>query len=183
MNLQKPNWKLVIKNPEILNSKTLFKIFNSWIPASEEIFVDVADYTHVQDGPKVVLVGHYVDYSWDHTDRVHGFLYNRRQPMDGTNEVKLKTSLQAFIRAAKRFQSAPEWETKPVFDTTALTLIINDRGLAPNNRQTFDALNPDLDQIFPKASIAPNNETKKRFSVSVETNLDSLTQLEATYCS
>lgn len=174
LNLQKINWKLRIKNPEIFNSEVLFKVFNSWISNSEEIFIDVAGYKHVDDGPWVVLVGHYVDYAWDYTDRVHGFSYNRRQPMDGTNQEKISASLRAILQAALRFQGAAEFKVKPEWDRSELAFAINDRGLAPNTDQTLAGVLPDLKQVMDRVngagsySLTRDARPRQRFTVKIQ---------------
>lgn len=173
INLQKINWKLNITNPEIFDSTLLFKIFNTWIPASPEVFVDVADYRHVKDGPLVILVGHFVDYAWDHADYQHGFLYNGRQPTEGSNQEKIVNSLTAFLKAAKRFRDAPEWKTKPQFKTDELTFLVNDRGLVPNTEDTFKQVKPELEQVMGQilqtpAEIIHQNNPKQRFSARIK---------------
>ena len=102
MDLQYLNWKLYLENPAEAEPDEWFKVFNGWIPDSPEIFIDVADYKHVQDGPVTVLVGHYVNLSLDAGGRTLGLLYDYKHPMAGSNEEKLKSSLLGLLRAALR---------------------------------------------------------------------------------
>src|SRR4051812_37318649 len=104
MNLQFINWKLHLENPAEAEPDEWFKVFNGWIPDSPEIFVDVADYRHVQDGPVTILVGHYVNYSLDSTGRRLGLLYDYKHPMEGGNRDKLRSSLLGLLRVAKRLE-------------------------------------------------------------------------------
>ena len=58
-DLQRINVKLYLEDPTALSAKETFRIFNSWIPTTpDEVLIDVADYSHVPDGPVTLLVGH-----------------------------------------------------------------------------------------------------------------------------
>ena len=56
-------------------------VFHRWIQerSLDELMVDVADYTHVPDGPGVVLVCHDAIYSLDSGGGALGLLYSRRR--------------------------------------------------------------------------------------------------------
>ena len=56
-------------------------VFHRWIQerSLDELMVDVADYTHVPEGPGVVLVCHDAIYSLDQGGGALGLLYSRRR--------------------------------------------------------------------------------------------------------
>jgi hypothetical protein len=56
-------------------------VFHRWIQerSLDELMVDVADYTHVPEGPGVVLVCHDAIYSLDRGGGALGLLYSRRR--------------------------------------------------------------------------------------------------------
>jgi hypothetical protein len=56
-------------------------VFHRWIQerSLDELMIDVADYTHVPDGPGVVLVCHDAIYSLDGGGGALGLLYSRRR--------------------------------------------------------------------------------------------------------
>lgn len=171
MDLQYLNWKLYLENPEEAEPDEWFKVFNGWIPDSPEIFVDVADYKHVQDGPVVVLVGHYLNLSLDHTGRRLGLLYDYKHPMDGSNEDKLRSSLLGLLRAAKRLEDEPGFASRPKFKAGELRLIVNSRAIAPNTAESLEAVRPDLLKVLEKAygagGIALEHlaDSRQRFTV------------------
>ncbi len=173
MDIQKINWKIYIENPDKTRPDDFFKVFNSWIPASPEIFIDVADYQHVQDGPLTVLVGHDADYWLDATDRRVGLLYNHRQPMEGSNAQKLQRTFVDALSAARRLEREAELGGRIRFRTDEFLFLINDRGLAPNTGQTYTGLKPDMEEwaagIFGKNSFSLDHQSQpqKRFSVKI----------------
>ena len=173
MNLQFLNWKIFLDNPDQAVPEEYFKVFNGWIPGSPEIFVDVADYQHVHDGPVIVLVGHYLNYSLDATGRRLGLLYDYKQPMEGGNEEKLRSTLLGLLRAAKRLEDEREFPHRPRFRAGELSLTVNSRALAPNTTETLEQIKPDLVKLLSKVygdggfSIEHLADPRQRFTVKV----------------
>ncbi len=102
MNLQHVNVKLLLANPAEVHLDPLIPVFHSWIQDKvfDELLLDIADYQHVPDGPGVVLIGFEGDYSVDNTDHRLGVRYNRKTPLDGTNQDRLKQAARAALTAA-----------------------------------------------------------------------------------
>lgn len=175
MNLQKIHWKVYFKNPAVAKPDDFFRVFNTWIPDSPEIFIDVADYQHVHDGPVTLLAGHHVDYALDDTDRRRGFLYARKQPLTGDNASKISGSFSDFTETCKKLADDPLFEGQLQFKTDELLFLINDRGIAPNTKETLNAIKPELEKFFSKQGIGPVTLThradpKQRFSVVISAN-------------
>ncbi len=178
MNLQKINWKIFFKDPASAKPDDFFRVFNTWIPDSPEIFIDVADYQHVHDGPITLLVGHYADFALDDSDRKRGLLYSRKRVEEGSNHEKLKRSLAATLKGAERLEKDPVFGGKISFKTSELQLIVNDRALAPNTSQTFQSFKPELDKfcisIFGMGgySLEHLSNPKQRFSIRIKSQKD-----------
>ena len=175
MELQNLQWKIHLAEGSAPIPHEWFQAFGTWIPDSSEVFVDVADYSHVEDGPVVFLSGHQVCYSLDGTGRRLGLLYDRRLPMEGSNPDKLRESLLSILNAAKRLEDDGSFAKKPVFLAGNLTFIANNRALAPNTEATFAALKPDLEALLGKIygtgafSFTRSSDPKQRFQVRVKT--------------
>lgn len=186
MNLQKINWKICFKDAVTAKPDLFFKVFNTWIPGSPEIFVDVADYQHVHDGPLVLLAGHYVDYALDATDRRLGLLYSRKQAMEGASGEKVRLSLLDLLKATQRLEEDPAFGGTLKFTTNELLLIVNDRALTPNTPASFSELKPILQEILSKTfgskefNLEHLSHPKQRFSVKInskhESNLKEMIQ-------
>lgn len=126
----------------------LIPLFHRWIQeqAMPELLIDVADYTHVPGGPGVMLIGHDAFYSVDNRTNQVGFLYNRRTTVEGTAEEKVRQAWESARRGATRLSADLSGALE--FDETDLEIFINDRLLAPNTEQTFEALAPVLRNVF-----------------------------------
>lgn len=172
MNLQYLNWKIFLENPAEVDTEEWFKVMNDWIPDSPEVFLDVADYKHVTDGPVLVLVGHFLNVSLDGAGRRLGLLSDYKQPMDGTNVEKLRATLLNLLKAAKRLEGEADLKHKPRFKAGELQLIVNSRAVAPNTPETLEAVNPDLVKVLSAVygdggfSLEHASDPRLRFSVT-----------------
>lgn len=175
MNLQYLNWKIYLENPAETEPDEWFRVLSTWIPDAPEIFIDVADYKHVEDGPVTLLVGHYVNYSLDATGRRLGLLYDYKHPIEGSNEEKLRSSLLGLLRVARRLEEDAGFASasKPRFKTSELRFIVNSRALAPNSPATLEAVQPELAKVLTQAFGADGftlehlTDPRQRFSVQV----------------
>lgn len=182
IDIQKINWKAFIADPAAAEPDLFFKVFNTWIPDSPEIFVDVADYSHTHDGPVTALVGHYEDYWLDSSGGRTGFLYNRRLTMDGSNAEKLATSLRSFLKACRRIEQSPDFKGRIKIRTDEFLFTINDRGFAPNTSETFNSVGPELHKLFSRLfggdefSLEHLSNPRQRFEVKITVNKPQLTE-------
>jgi len=173
MNLQYLNWKIFLENPAETEPEEYFKVLNTWLPDSPEVFLDVADYNHVTDGPVMVLVGHYLNFSLDGNGRRLGLLLDYKQPMDGDNADKLRITLRDLLLAARRLEGEALFSHKPSFRTSELQLIVNSRAVSPNTPQTFAAVKTDLTKVLAKAygdsafTLDHLADPRQRFAVHV----------------
>jgi hypothetical protein len=153
----------------------LIPVFHSWIrdKVCEELLLDVADYQHVVDGPGIVLIGFEGDYSVDHTDHRLGVRYNRKTPLDGSNQDRLKQAARAALLAAQRLESDPRLDGKFRVNGQEIEIFFNDRLLAPNRDATRKAAEPEL-KIFLRRffqgadfSLSYGSDPRQLFGVSV----------------
>jgi hypothetical protein len=148
MEFQHVNVKLLVTNPVDLGP--LIPVFHSWIQdqAGSELLLDVADYRHVSAGPGMVLIGHECNYSLDNTDNRMGIRYNRKAPLDGTNQDRLIQATQAALRACQRLESDPRLAGTIRFNGREIEVFINDRLFAPNSKVMRDAAEEEFHSFF-----------------------------------
>jgi hypothetical protein len=146
MDLQHINVKLFITAPAPLRTGDYTGVFNGWIQerALGELLVDVADYGHVHHGPGLLLIGHEANYSLDETGGRLGLLYNRKAPVEGTAQERLRQAVRQALLAAQKLATEQNFQ----FDVSQAQVILNDRHLAPNTPETFAALRPELETLF-----------------------------------
>ena len=86
--------------------RTIIPVFHRWIQehAVPGLLIDVADYTHLVDGPSVLLVAHEANYALDEGGGRPGLSYTRKQPSEGTFAERLATAAATLIGAARRLE-------------------------------------------------------------------------------
>lgn len=176
MELQHVNVKLFVDASEEA-LEPLVPVFHRWIQEKPlaGLLLDVADYRHVFQGPGVMLIGHEANYSLDNTDGKLGVLYNRKTPLDGTNEDRLKHAARAALNVLQRLQAEPKLNGKLGFDGRRIQLIINDRFLAPNTAETRAAAEPELKEFYKtlfgasEYTATYEEDPRRRFGVTLQT--------------
>lgn len=171
MNLQKINWKFFIENPAPDLAQQCFRVFNTWIPESSEIFIDVADYSHVPAGPLTLLCGFQADVVLDAAGGKLGLLYNRKRPLGGDAAGNLRETFGSAVRAAQRLQDDASIPGGVKFSGGKILFFINDRALAPNTDATFQQVSPLLRQvlvpILGEIEFKHFNNPRERFAVEI----------------
>lgn len=174
MDLQRIEIKFYIENKESISPDDAFRIFNAWIPViSDEVLVDVADYSHVPDGPYTLLVGHDHNYALDDTDRQLG-LYCASKHNDGLDpSAQISSVISKTLQACHRLES----ESRVRFRGNELLLTINDRLNAPNTESTATNVEPHVrtvaSKLFAEAdiSIERDSSPKQRFNMRIKTDI------------
>jgi hypothetical protein len=173
MQLQHVNVKLLVQNPEEVDLEPLIPVFHGWIQdqVGEGLLLDIADYRHVDAGPGVVLIGHDGNYSVDNTDNRLGVRYNRKAPLDGSNQDRLKQAASAALRACQRLEAEPRLGGRLRFNGQEIEIFINDRLVAPNSGATREAVHSDL-KLFAQSlfrgsehSVSYDSDPRRLFGV------------------
>ena len=168
MEVYRVGIKFFLTDPASLHLRDLVPIFHNWIQKQAipgHLLIDVHDYSHIQGGPGVLLVGHEGNFSMDMEGGKPSLFYYRKQPLDAAG-------LAAVLKSALQGCCLLEEETSLRFKTGEFVFISNDRLHAPNEADTFAKLKPALAAVlerlapFTLTAIAVN--PKERFTVRVE---------------
>ncbi|HEX3358440.1 MAG TPA: hypothetical protein VHS31_15815 [Tepidisphaeraceae bacterium] len=123
-------------------------VFHSWIQThamAEHMLIDVADYTHVPDGPGMLLVSDEANIYLDQFDGRLGLTYSRKRPIEGTLAERLKTVIRYATQACALLEASPILDGAK-FKTNEATFKINDRLAATNTAATFAKVRPELEK-------------------------------------
>jgi hypothetical protein len=155
VDLHKIAVKFFATEPPGVRLDEFIPVFHRWIQkhAVEGMLIDVADYGHLPQGPGVVLVGHEADYSMDGSEGPLGMLYSRKMPVQGRLSDRITGAFKAALGACVKLETEPEFQGRLKFKAGGALLIANDRLIAPNTDEAFEALRPDLaaalSKVFP----------------------------------
>jgi len=175
MDLQKLTVKFFTAAPDIVPLTDFIEIFHGWIQATDGVYHDVADYSHMQSGPGIVLIAQQANVHIDETGGRRGLLYCQKAPLVGTNHEKLRTVLHAALENCRRLERDAALYGKIKFSGDEVSISVNDRLVAPNDAQTYQSLKPDLEQMGTelfrpaKPIISHKQDTRQRFSVAIRT--------------
>lgn len=179
MDLYKVNVKFYLQDGQDLEPEDWFGTFNTWVPDTpDEVLVDVADYSHVHQGPVTLLVGHEANYSIDNTDGELGLLYNRKQPLDGDLSGRLHTVFRNALKACRRLEADPTIGDRVRFRGNTALLMLNDRLHAPNTEETLATLRPGLEGLLAalyagaNVRLRRNPDPKQRFALNIQAEGD-----------
>ena len=139
-------------------------VFHRWITERvlPELLIDVADYSHVPEGPGVLLIGHDAQYGYDQSRGEPGLLYSRRRETSrelegvGSLEERLRSLLACAFRACDLIEAEPRLEGRVAFDRHRLELRVNDR-LVTQDEDTSAELASAFERALAAAGLANGN--------------------------
>ena len=175
LNAQQFFIKFPAKVARDYDAKELIPVFQRWIQkdALEGVLIDVTNYTHVEDGPGVMLIGHEANWSLDFTDGEPGLLYTRKREALGDVETRLKDAFRLALEACKLLQKDETIENPIEVDTREFIFGINNRLVAPNEDETMEDVREGLTQFFnwlfegQRVDFERDQRKRSRFSVRV----------------
>jgi len=145
MDLQKINAKFFAAEPNKVPLTDFIDIFHGWIQATDGVYHDVADYSHMQAGPGIVLVADDSNVSIDETGNRRGLLYSQKGQLSGSNIEKLSTVLRSALENCQRLEQDPALRGKLRFVGNQVEILVNDRLVAPNTGDAFEEIKPEID--------------------------------------
>ena len=176
MDAQRIEIKLYLENEDAMSPEDAFRAFNAWIPETgDEVLVDVADYSHVESGPKTLLVGHEANYALDNTDSRWGVSCSRKQALDGQLADRIRQVVSQALKVCRRLETEADFEGVVKFRGNELLITVNDRLNAPNTEATAAEFEPHLrtvlDQMFAgeEVALARDPDPRQRYSVRATT--------------
>ena len=160
MDLQKFGIKLYLTTHGSFDSKDFIPVFHNWIQdkvVDDHMLIDVADYSHIPDGPGVMLIAHEGHFSLDQENYQSGIMYMRKTEIEGDFIQRFNKVLTTTIEAANRL--AKNNINKDVdFKNNSFRFIANDRLCAENtadNQELYKhKIQKALDGTYPGCQCA-----------------------------
>src|SRR5437762_13303620 len=107
MELQKLGVKFFVESLHAVPLTDFIEIFHGWIQATDGIYHDVADYSHMQAGPGIVLVANDANVSIDETDNRRSLLYSQKSQLSGSKPEKSRTVLRSALTNCLGLEEEP----------------------------------------------------------------------------
>ncbi len=176
MELQKLGVKVFVESPSEVPLTQFIDIFHGWIQASDGVYHDVADYSHMQAGPGIVLVANDANISMDETENRRGLLFNQKRRLSGSNQEKLRRVVAAALESCRKLEAEPALRGKLRFSANEAVIWVNDRLTGTNAEDSFQELKSEIGpftkQLYGDAPIRleRDSDPRKRLHVRIKTS-------------
>jgi hypothetical protein len=142
--------KFFIANPESVDLASMIGVFQRWIQKKslDSLLIDVADYSHVFQGPGVILIGHDADYGLDMGAGRAGLLFTRKRQTDADTAQQLRNSFRLALSACNLIETDPTLEDKLKFRTDEVEIRFLDRLQLPNKPESLDLVKDELNALL-----------------------------------
>src|SRR5436190_8899648 len=143
MDFHRLGIKFFAADPAAIRLEDFIPIFHEWIQQQSlagHLLIDIHDYSHMHQGPGILLVAHEGNFSIDMSDGRPGLLYYRKAPSVFSPVEHLATILRSALEACRLLEK----DGRIRFSTDEFVVIANDRLNAPNEEATLSELRPAL---------------------------------------
>jgi hypothetical protein len=143
--------KLYAADPADLEPRAFVPVFHQWIQTrrlEDELLIDVADYSHVHQGPGVLLIAHGAQYSLDQGGGRLGLLYSRKRRTTGDPELRVRAAFRSALRACRLLEEDASSLGKLRFRTDEALFKIHNKLLAPNTPESFQSVKGDIERFL-----------------------------------
>jgi hypothetical protein len=126
-------------------------VFHKWIQkrnVSGHLLIDVADYSHVWQGPGIMLVAHEANFSTDQSAGRLGLLYQSKRPMEGDFEARVGFAIKAVAAACVQLETDLPGKIK--FLGNEIQVSLNDRLAAPSDQEALKSMESELTGLLAK---------------------------------
>ena len=171
MDLQKLRIKIFCEQPSSIPLTDFINIFHGWIQATDGDYHDVADYSHMQAGPGIVLVANDANLSIDETDNRRGLVVSQKGRLGGSNQEKLRHVLRAALASCRKLQEEPTLNGRLRFAMNEVAISVNDRAVATNSIEAFTKLKAEIAPVVPEffgnaeLQFERNDDPRQRWNV------------------
>ena len=184
MDLQKFGVKLFFNTNGSYSSKDFVPIFHNWIQdkaIDDHLLIDVTDYSHIPDGPGVMLIAHEGNFSLDQESQQPGIMYMRKTEIAGSFTERFSTVLSTVIKAANCLNDN-NISKQVDFASSSFRFIANDRLYAENTADNQDLYKQKIqkaldgkypDSQFEFGDVSDKNE-RLAFTVNFSNDIDIL---------
>lgn len=178
MDFHKINVKFFAEKGSDIPLHDFIPVFHRWIQQDklEGFLVDVTEYTHVHQGPGVLIIAQEANYSVDEALGKRGFMYAQKRVPEKKAEEYLKTAFRRTLQAASFLENEKEFAGKLKFATGHFEVTINDRLAAPggsaSQAEIEKVLKPFLDNLYGAGSyqLTGEKDAKKLAGFEVKVN-------------
>ncbi len=147
---QRVGVKIFIEDQGALDRDRMIEVFHRWIQEDRlrGTLVDVHDYTHVPEGPGVVLIAHEWHLRTDEAGGRVGLEYELKRGGAGTVAERLREAIVGVLEAAAALEKDTAEENPVRFATREMVFRFTDRLAVPTTEAAFDEITGEIDRVL-----------------------------------
>ena len=147
---QRVGVKVFVEDQEAFDRARMIDVFHRWIQEDRlpGTLVDVHDYTHVPEGPGVLLIAHEWHLRTDEAGGRIGLEYELKREGSGTLAERLREAIVSVLEAAAALEQDTAGENPVRFATREMAFRFTDRLAVPPTEAAFDEVTGELDNVL-----------------------------------
>ena len=147
---QRVGVKVFVEDQEAFDRARMIDVFHRWIQEDRlpGTLVDVHDYTHVPEGPGVLLIAHEWHLRTDEAGGRIGLEHELKRGGSGTLAERLRGAIVGVLEAAAALEQDTAGENPVRFATREMAFRFTDRLAVPPTEAAFDEVTGELDDVL-----------------------------------
>ena len=142
--------KVFVEDQEAFDRVRMIEVFHRWIQEDRlpGTLVDVHDYTHVPEGPGVLLIAHEWHLRTDEAGGRIGLEYELKREGSGTLAERLREAIVSVLEAAAALEQDTAGDNPVRFATHEMVFRFTDRLAVPATEAAFEEVTPELENVL-----------------------------------
>ena len=147
---QRVRVKVFVEDQEAFDRARMIDVFHRWIQEDRlpGTLIDVHDYTHVPEGPGVLLIAHEWHLRTDEAGGRIGLEYELKRDGSGTLAERLREAIVSVLEAAAALEQDTAGENPVRFATREMAFRFTDRLAVPPTEAAFDEVTGELHNVL-----------------------------------
>ena len=147
---QRVGVKVFVEDQEAFDRARMIDVFHRWIQEDRlpGTLIDVHDYTHVPEGPGVLLIAHEWHLRTDEAGGRIGLEYELKRDGSGTLAERLREAIVSVLEAAAALEQDTAGENPVRFATREMAFRFTDRLAVPPTEAAFDEVTGELHNVL-----------------------------------
>ena len=142
--------KVFVEDQETFDRARMIQVFHRWIQEDRlpGMLIDVHDYTHVPEGPGVVLIAHEWHLRTDEAGGRIGFEYEWKREASGTLAERVREAIVRLLEACAALEQDTAGDNPVRFSAREMAFRFTDRLAVPATEAAFDEVTGELEHVL-----------------------------------
>ena len=147
---QRVGVKLFVEDQDAFDRGRMIQIFHRWIQEDRlpGMLIDVHDYTHVPEGPGVLLIAHEWHLRTDEAGARIGLEYEMKREVSGTLTQRLREAIAGALEAAAALEQDTAGDNPVRFAVREISFRFTDRLAVPATEAAFAEVTLELENVL-----------------------------------